>query len=69
MLRVEVEPDAVTYRLAVGPQLSLRHFDEEVTLEAGSPLRLGIPPLPDPGPRPTQPRGRAPRRVSSQTRT
>ncbi|MEV7632648.1 glycosyl hydrolase family 65 protein [Microbacterium sp. NPDC089318] len=66
-LRVEVESDAVTYRLGSGPALSIRHFDEVVTLEAGAAQRLGTPPLPDPGPRPSQPRGRAPRRAHDAT--
>ncbi|QMU96629.1 glycoside hydrolase family 65 protein [Microbacterium esteraromaticum] len=66
-LRVDVEHDGVTYRLMDGPPLGIRHFDEEITLEAGATQRLGIPPLPDPGPRPTQPRGRAPRRARTAT--
>ncbi|MFJ4046026.1 glycoside hydrolase family 65 protein [Microbacterium sp. NPDC089987] len=66
-LRVEVQRDAVTYRLADGPALGIRHFDEEITLEAGQPRRLDIPALPDPGPRPSQPRGREPRRAGAET--
>ena len=66
-LRVDVEQDAVTYRLTDGPGLEIRHYDEEVALEAGEAARLSIPPLPDPGPRPTQPRGRAPRRAHDAT--
>lgn len=66
-LRVDVEQDAVTYRLTDGPALGIRHFDEDVTLTAGEAARLSTPPLPDPGPRPTQPRGRAPRRAHDAT--
>lgn len=66
-LRVEVEQDSVTYRLADGPALGIRHFGEDVTLTAGEAARLSTPPLADPGPRPTQPRGRAPRRAHDAT--
>lgn len=66
-LRIEVQHDAVTYRLEGGPALGIRHFDEEITLEAGVAHRLGIPALADPGPRPSQPRGREPRRAGAET--
>ena len=59
-LRVDVEPEAVTYRLASGSPLSLRHFGQTHEVRAGSPLRLSIPELEDPGPAPSQPNGRAP---------
>lgn len=60
-LRIDVRPEATTYRLSDGPPVTVHHFGEAVALEAGHPLTLATPPLPDPGPRPTQPKGRAPR--------
>ncbi|MBD8011893.1 glycoside hydrolase family 65 protein [Microbacterium sp. Re1] len=66
-LRVDVQRDGATYRLEDGPAIDIRHFGEDVTLEAGEPRRLSIPPLPDPGPRPSQPRGREPRRAGAET--
>jgi alpha,alpha-trehalose phosphorylase len=66
-VRVEVQHDAVTYLLQGGPALGIRHFDEKITLEAGVAQRLGIPALADPGPRPSQPRGREPRRAGAET--
>ncbi|WP_308798872.1 glycoside hydrolase family 65 protein [Agromyces silvae] len=60
-LRLEVRPDATTYRLSDGPPVTVHHFGEPVELEAGHPLTLPTPPLPDAGPRPTQPKHRAPR--------
>lgn len=60
-LRLDVRPDATSYRLSDGPPVTVHHFGEPVTLEPGHPLTLPTPPLPDPGPRPAQPKGRAPR--------
>ncbi|MDR5699571.1 glycoside hydrolase family 65 protein [Agromyces aerolatus] len=60
-LRLDVRPDATTYRLSDGPPVTVHHFGEPVELLAGHPLTCAAPPLPDPGPRPTQPRHRAPR--------
>lgn len=60
-LRLDVRPDQTTYRLSDGPAVTVHHFGEPVELEAGHPLTLPTPPLPDPGPQPTQPKGRAPR--------
>lgn len=61
VLRVDVRPERTEYRLADGSPLALRHFGERVELEAGVPLTLPTPPLADPGPRPEQPAGRAPK--------
>jgi alpha,alpha-trehalose phosphorylase len=60
-LRLEVRADATTYRLSDGPPVTVHHFGDPVELEAGHPLTLATPPLPDPGPRPTQPKHRVPR--------
>src|SRR5690606_10073152 len=60
-LRVDVEQDPATYTLSGGAPLILSHFGRSVTVEAGTPLRMEIPALPDPGPAPIQPKGRAPR--------
>ncbi len=62
MLHVDVRPGATAYRLGEGPPLRVRHFGEELVLEAGRTATAATPPLPDPGPRPSQPPGRAPRR-------
>ena len=61
MLRVDVRPDATAYRLSAGAPLHVRHFGEELVLEAGSTVSAATPPLPSPGPRPAQPAGRSPR--------
>ena len=61
VLRVDTSTDATTYTLVDGDTATVRHFDEQVELEPGRPVTLPTPPLPDPGPRPTQPKGRAPR--------
>jgi alpha,alpha-trehalose phosphorylase len=60
-LRLDVRPDATTYRLSDGPRVTVHHFGEPVELEPGHPLTLPTPKLPDPGPRPSQPKHRAPR--------
>jgi alpha,alpha-trehalose phosphorylase len=61
-LRLDIGPDATTYRLSGdGPPLTVHHFGDPVELLAGHPLTLPTPPMPDPGPRPTQPKHRAPR--------
>ena len=59
-LRVEVTEEATTYAIDAGPALRIRHFDEDVALEPGTPVRLETPPLADPGPPPRQPKGRSP---------
>jgi alpha,alpha-trehalose phosphorylase len=59
-LRLDVRPDATTYLLSDGPTLTLRHFDDDIELEAGAERTVETPPLPDPGPRPAQPPGREP---------
>lgn len=61
ILRVDVGQAEVTYRLASGDPLTITHYDEQVTLDAGHPDTRGIPPLQSRGPQPRQPRGRAPR--------
>ncbi|GAA4064404.1 glycoside hydrolase family 65 protein [Agromyces indicus] len=61
VLRVDASTDATTYTLVEGEPVTVRHFDEAVELEVHRPTTRATPPLPDPGPRPTQPKGRAPR--------
>ncbi|MFD5214835.1 glycoside hydrolase family 65 protein [Microbacterium sp. NPDC058345] len=63
ILRVEVSADATLYSLEGEVPLTIRHFGREVVLQPGDPVRLTTPPLADPGPAPTQPRGRAPREI------
>jgi alpha,alpha-trehalose phosphorylase len=60
-LRLEIRPEATTYELHGGPPVMVHHFGDPVELLPGHPLTAPTPPLPDPGPRPTQPEGRAPR--------
>ncbi|WP_127793854.1 glycoside hydrolase family 65 protein [Agromyces sp. LHK192] len=60
-LRLEIRPDATTYRLAGGDPITLHHFGERFELAAGPGWRMPTPPMADPGPRPTQPPGREPR--------
>jgi alpha,alpha-trehalose phosphorylase len=62
VLRVEVTPGQVTYRLTKGADaLPIRHHGEPVLVSPGSPQQRPIPPLVPP-PAPEQPPGRAPRR-------
>ncbi|WP_342001555.1 family 65 glycosyl hydrolase [Microbacterium sp. LWH7-1.2] len=63
MLRVDVSGDTASYTLSEGAPLPIRHFGAAVELRAGKPTRLPIPPAPDPGPRPSQPKGRSPQEV------
>lgn len=60
VLRVDVEPDAATYALTGDTALEIRHFQEAVVLEPGTPRRLPIPPLSALGPTPRQPQSREP---------
>ncbi|MCR8671397.1 glycoside hydrolase family 65 protein [Agrococcus sp. HG114] len=61
VLRVEIHPDRSVYRLDAGAPLRLRHFDEELEVEAGRDVEATTPPLEPLGPAPRQPRHRAPR--------
>ncbi len=62
VLRVEVTPGQVTYRLTTGEEtLTIRHHGEPVRLAPGSPQQRPIPPLLA-GPPPEQPPGRSPAR-------
>lgn len=60
-LRVETTPEGTRYHLSSGDRLRFRHFDDEVELAPGEDRTLSTPLLPDAGPRPDQPAGRAPR--------
>ena len=57
-LRLDIRPTATVYRLGEGPPLVVHHFGQVLELRAGN---LTTAPTPPPGPRPTQPAGRAPR--------
>ncbi|HEX6968118.1 MAG TPA: glycoside hydrolase family 65 protein [Micromonosporaceae bacterium] len=67
-LRVDVRPEEVTYSLRDGDvsgRVLLRHHGETVTVAAGQPVTLPIPPAPPAGPQPSQPAGRTPPRRSA----
>jgi len=57
---VEIGQDEAAYELLDGPELSVTHHGDDLTITAG-PVRRPIPPAPQ-GPAPAQPAGRAPRR-------
>ncbi|MFL6163391.1 MAG: glycoside hydrolase family 65 protein [Jatrophihabitantaceae bacterium] len=61
-VRVASTADRVRYSIEHPAQASITigHHGRSHILTAGTPLELEIPPLPDPGPRPRQPAGRAP---------
>ncbi len=61
-LRVDVTKDEATYAVLAGEPLEIAHHGEPITVSADAPATRPIPPLADPGPAPTQPRGRAPQR-------
>lgn len=63
-LRIDIRPSKATYLLKGGAPLTVRHFDSAVELQAGIPVTREIPRAAPPGPRPSQPRGRAPRKAS-----
>lgn len=60
-LRLDIRPEATAYRLSEGPPLLVYHFGRQIELSGGRATTVPTPPLPPPGPRPTQPAGRAPR--------
>ncbi len=59
-LGVEVRATEATYRLHAGSPLKVLHYGDDVTVSMKRAVTKPIPPLPDVGPRPTQPPGRAP---------
>ena len=63
-LRVEITAAEARYRLLAGDPLVVYHHGREVALEGAEPVERPIVPI-KPGPRPAQPRGRAPRPRSS----
>ena len=67
LLKVEVTADRATYEVLEGARLELAHYGEVVTVTAGKPLTLELPPVP-PLPSPTQPPGRAPIRRGNSER-
>ncbi len=60
-LRVQIDQERARYELESGSALEFRHWDEEVRVEAGTPLELPTPEVEE-LPRPTQPPGREPAR-------
>ncbi|MFS0868077.1 glycoside hydrolase family 65 protein [Microbacterium sp. 179-B 1A2 NHS] len=60
-LRVEITPDAASYRITAGEPLTIHHFGEPLVLEPDTDVTVPTPPLADPEERPTQPPGREPR--------
>ncbi len=60
-LHVQVTQEQTSYRLSAGAPLTIRHFGEEVVLEADRSTVVENPPVPDAGPAPTQPPSREPR--------
>src|SRR4029079_3230474 len=65
VLRVDARPEHTTYSLDGDASVTIRHFGEPIVVTPGSPVRVDTPPIPDPGPAPSQPRWRAPRDVMS----
>jgi alpha,alpha-trehalose phosphorylase len=60
-VRIEVEPTQATYTLLTGERLDIVHHGQPITVTPDRPVQRSIPPA-DELERPTQPRGRAPRR-------
>ncbi len=58
-LRIEVTAQEATYHLLDGSPLKSWHHGEEITLSVDDAISRSIPPI-KAGPRPTQPKGRAP---------
>jgi alpha,alpha-trehalose phosphorylase len=56
---VEVENSEASYQLLAGDAVEFTHHREPVELSSGAPLRLAVPPAPNPAPV-SQPAGRAP---------
>ncbi|MQA73069.1 MAG: family 65 glycosyl hydrolase [Solirubrobacterales bacterium] len=61
LIEVEVGASAATYTLLDGDPLEVAHHGESLTLKTDRATSKPIPHLDDPGPRPQQPPGRAPR--------
>jgi hypothetical protein len=45
VLLVEMTDERTTYSLREGESLTVRHFDQEITLMTGTPATLPVPPL------------------------
>ncbi|MGE0133666.1 MAG: glycoside hydrolase family 65 protein [Dehalococcoidia bacterium] len=58
-LEVGVTPEAAVYDLRSGEPLHVLHHGERVTLTAGTPVRVDVPPM-EPRVAPRQPKGRGP---------
>ena len=59
LLKVEVTANRARYEILDGPPLELSHHNEVVSVAAGTPVTLELPPVPH-WPTPAQPAGRAP---------
>ncbi|HCJ49079.1 MAG TPA: family 65 glycosyl hydrolase, partial [Microbacterium sp.] len=60
-LRLEIAPDATTYRLSTGEPLTIRHFGKPLELVPDADVSAPTPPRGEAGARPTQPAGYEPR--------
>lgn len=70
-LRVEVSPEATSYRLGDGTgddRLEIFHFDEAITVSRTEPVTCATPPIRVRTPPPTQPPGREPLRRTARRR-
>ena len=63
LIHVEVTRDQATYTLMTGDGLTISHAGQPIDLKAGKPAVRRLSPRPAPGPRPTQPPGREPKRA------
>ncbi|GAA1584024.1 glycoside hydrolase family 65 protein [Kribbella sancticallisti] len=70
-LRVDIQPDEVTYAVHDGPDasLTLNHAGEEITVKAGEPVTRALTKREPLLPRPTQPPGREPMSALGNNRT
>jgi alpha,alpha-trehalose phosphorylase len=66
-LGVEVDGDGAVYTLLDGEPVAIRHFEEQVKVEAAEPVRLSTPAPAATGTRPGQPPGREPLQRSRPT--
>jgi alpha,alpha-trehalose phosphorylase len=65
-LSVEVDDSGAAYTLLDGEPVAIRHFEEEVTVDAAEPVRRPTPAPAAVGARPAQPPGREPARRARQ---
>jgi alpha,alpha-trehalose phosphorylase len=58
-LRVDVTQDTAQYEAMSGQEVEIVHFGQSVRVGSDAPVERPIPPV-EPGPRPSQPKGREP---------